>query len=185
MGIYLRQQGVSKNLYGFDSFEGFAPTVANDLKFGGSNPEWKQPGVMSETSLQLVQAKLRRFGLNNIQLVPGYFEHTLPKVADRAFSFVHLDCDAYDAYRECLNFFYQRLSPGGVILFDEYNDPPWPGCNRAVDEFLSDKAEKLQAIAHDNYEKYYIVKLGMPVEGRLSDGIKPGRNDKAGEPIPA
>ena len=50
------------------------------------------------------------------------------------------------------------MSVGAVILLDEYNDPPWPGCNKAVDEFLAERPESLQLISLDNYEKYYIVK---------------------------
>jgi O-methyltransferase len=158
MAIYAREKGIAKKLYGFDSFEGFAESVVEDLKLGGTNDEWKKPGGMSETSYGLVSGKIRTFGLQNIELVPGFFEVTFPKFTNHKFSFVHLDCDAYAAYRDCMIFFYPRLSPGGIVSFDEYNDPPWPGCNKAIDEFLADKPEKLQVIAKDNYEKYYIVK---------------------------
>jgi hypothetical protein len=47
--------------------------------------------------------------------------------------------------------------PGGIILFDEYNDSPWPGCNQAVDEFLVATSLKLEPITRDNYEKYLVV----------------------------
>jgi O-methyltransferase len=159
MAIYVRQRGIDKKLYGFDSFEGFAPSVVDDLRLGGTNDEWKTPGLMNDTSRERVASKAKVFGLSHVTLVKGYFDATFPAFSDAVFSFVHLDCDAYDAYRECLAFFYPRLSTHGIISFDEYNDPPWPGCNRAVDEFLSDKPEKLQVIACDNYEKYYFVKL--------------------------
>jgi predicted O-methyltransferase YrrM len=158
MAIYVKQQGINKNLYGFDSFEGFAPSVVEDLRLGGTNDEWKVPGNMSGTSLELVSSKAEVFRLSNVTLVKGYFDSTFPAFSNATFSFVHLDCDAYEAYRECLAFFYSRISTGGIISFDEYNDPPWPGCNKAVDEFLSDKPEKLRVIALDNYEKYYFIK---------------------------
>jgi hypothetical protein len=69
-----------------------------------------------------------------------------------------LDCDLYSSYKIGLEYFYLRMVPGGVILFDEYNDPPWPGCNQAVDEFLSARPETPQMIASDGYQKYYLVK---------------------------
>jgi len=71
---------------------------------------------------------------------------------------VHLDCDLYESYRTCLEFFYPRLSMGAVVLFDEYNDPTWPGCNKAVDEFLADKKERCLEIESDNQLKYFIRK---------------------------
>jgi hypothetical protein len=50
------------------------------------------------------------------------------------------------------------LTPGAIVVFDEYDDPAWPGCNAAVDEFLSDKPERLIEICRDNYVKTYFVK---------------------------
>ena len=58
-----------------------------------------------------------------------------------------------------MEFFYVRMSQHGVILLDEYSDPPWPGCNKAIDEFMADKPEKCKAIQRDNYVKYYIIKI--------------------------
>jgi O-methyltransferase len=158
MAIYLSQQKIAKTIYGFDSFEGFADSIVDDLRFGGTKDEWKQPGLFNDTSYKCVVAKAKTFGLKNIVLVKGFFNKTLPAYSSHRFSFVHLDCDAYDAYKECLNHFYPGLSAGAIISFDEYNDPPWPGCNHAVNEFLADKPEQLQVIALDNYEKYYLVK---------------------------
>jgi O-methyltransferase len=158
LALHATQQGIHKVFHGFDSFEGFAPTIANDLKLGGAPLSVKLPGGMNETSYDLVAAKVKALKLRNVQLYKGFFENTLSHCPAHSFSFVHLDCDAYDAYVECLAYFYPRLSCGGIILVDEYNDPAWPGCNKALDEFLATRPERLQVIAEDNYQKYYIVK---------------------------
>jgi hypothetical protein len=158
MAVWATQQNIKKTFYGFDSFEGFADSIVKDQQMGGVDIECKRPGGMNKTSYELVASKVKSFRLQNVQLRKGFFEHTLPEVSATQFSFVHLDCDAYDPYLQCLNFFYPRMSAGGIILLDEYNDPPWPGCNAAVDEFLAGRPESLQVIALDNYEKYYIVK---------------------------
>jgi O-methyltransferase len=160
MAIHVHQKGIRKKLLGFDSFEGLPDSVAFDARLGGPHGEWKRPGEMSNTSVELVLSKLRRFCVvDNVELVKGFFEKTLPGYADRRFSLVHLDCDIYSSYKECIAFFYPRVNSGGVILLDEYNDPPWPGCNKAIDEFLRDKPEKLREIVFDNYQKYYIAKI--------------------------
>lgn len=93
-----------------------------------------------------------------ISIHKGFFKDSLVKVEDQMFSFVHLDCDIYESYKQCLEFFYDRLSPGAIVLFDEYCDPPWPGCNQAIDEFMADKVEKIEKVSSDNYIKYYFVK---------------------------
>lgn len=159
MALFLNKQKSNKIIYGFDSFEGLDETVKIDLKLGGMNFFSKQVHGFNETSIENVSRKIKKWKLESrITLVKGYFKETLPQHGDKMFSFVHLDCNLYQSYKECMEFFYPRINKGAVILLDEYNDPPWPGCNKAVDEFLADKAETLQKIEMDNYQKWYLRK---------------------------
>jgi len=114
--------------------------------------------AFSDTSLEIVSEKLRRFGLNNVQLIKGFFQESLARCKEDRFAFVHLDGDTYASYRDCLVHVYPRLARGAIVVFDEYDDPAWPGCNKAVDEFLADKPERLQSINRQNFVKYYFVK---------------------------
>ncbi len=158
--LFLRRRAPRKRLFGFDSFQGLNETVARDVWMGGGDDERKQVGGFSNTSYEAVSQRVREFGLaDTAALVPGYFQDTLTGYANETFCFVHLDCVIYESYRTCLEFFYPRLVPGGVILLDEYKDPPWPGCTLAVDEFLADKPEKLTEIMSDNHIRYYLRKL--------------------------
>ena len=158
-GLFLRRRAPAKRLVGFDSFQGLNETVSRDVVLGGDDDERKRVGGFSNTSYEAVNQKVREFGLaETATLVPGYFQDTLAAYADWRFCFVHLDCVIYESYKACLEFFYPRLVAGGVILLDEYNDPPWPGCTLAVDEFLADKPEKLTEIKSDNHVRYYLRK---------------------------
>jgi len=65
----------------------------------------------------------------------------------------------YESYRQCLEFFYPRMASGGIILLDEYKDPPWPGCTQAVDEFMAGKPERISEISRDKHIKYYFRKV--------------------------
>jgi hypothetical protein len=159
-GLFLRRHAPAKTLFGFDSFEGLNDTVARDVVLGGEEDERKQVGGFSNTSLDNVQRQVLRFGLDRtVRLVPGYFQNTLPRFGGEQFCFVHLDCVIYESYRTCLEFFYPRMVRGGVILLDEYNDPPWPGCTMAVDEFLAGKREELREVKSENHVRYYFQKL--------------------------
>ena len=160
IGLFVRQRISSKVVLGFDSFEGLDETVKLDLELGGGHDHRKTIGGFSNTSYEGLVERVRRFGLEStVSVVRGYFQDTLIRYANHRFCFVHLDCVIYESYKQCLEFFYPRLVKGGVILLDEYNDPPWPGCTRAVDEFISDRPEKLVEIASDNQIKYYLRKL--------------------------
>jgi O-methyltransferase len=46
-------------------------------------------------------------------------------------AFVHLDCDQYRSYRESLDLLLPKISPGGMILCDDY---ALAGCAKAIDE---------------------------------------------------
>jgi O-methyltransferase len=156
---YLEEIGSPKRLLGFDSFRGFGEEIQYDLALGGAENEFKQKGGFDQTSFDHVWGKVLKFGLGaRVTLVPGFFRDSLQSVAGERFSFVHLDCDIYASYKECLEFFYPRTNAGGVILIDEYDDPPWPGCNQAVDEFLKGKPETLAEIDRNHHLKYYIRK---------------------------
>jgi O-methyltransferase len=160
LSIYLHSGGSPKRIFGFDSFEGFPADELKEeigLSAHGGDPNKNEAGF-KDTSVALVRGKLVLFGLDDVKLHKGYFSDTLAKCSNEVFSFVHLDCDLYGSYKDCLEFFYPRLNTGGIILFDEYNDPPWPGCNKAVDEFLADKPEQLQSIERQNYQKYFFRK---------------------------
>jgi hypothetical protein len=159
IALYLRDNRLAKRVFGLDSFQGFDESVHKDIALGGAADAEKRVGGFEATSLAGVRAKLAGLGLlDAVTLISGYFAETLKQLPENKFSFVHLDCDIYDSYCQTLGYFYYRMSPGGIILFDEYDDPPWPGCDLAVDEFLANKPEKPVFIQMDNYEKYYIQK---------------------------
>ncbi len=161
IALYLLENNVDKRVFGLDSFLGFDDRVNRDLQLGGAANAEKRIGGFDGTSFGYVSRKLACLGLaGRVTMLAGYFAHTFAMLPELKFSFVHLDCDIYESYRETLAYFYPRMSPGGIILLDEYNDPPWPGCNLAVDEFLADKSETLACVAADNYIKFYIEKQG-------------------------
>ncbi len=159
MARWLQDKHSPKHIFGCDSFAGFDDSIAPDLALGGAHTEQRHVAGFSRTSLDYVSNKLQDFEVaEQVSLVPGYFADTLSQLAGEEFSFVHLDCDIYQSYLDCLTFFYPRLNSGGVILLDEYDDPSWPGCNKAVDEFLATKPERLEKLCESNFIKYCIVK---------------------------
>jgi hypothetical protein len=159
-GLHLHSSGRPKHIFGFDSFKGFpAKDLKEELSLLGDAQDISMSEVgLKDISFALVRQKLVFFGLEHVVLYKSIFSDNLAKCADEVFSFVHLDCDLYGSYTDCLEFFYPLLSNAGIDLLDEFDAPPWPGCNKAVDEFLSDKPERLQRIESQNYVKYLFRK---------------------------
>jgi O-methyltransferase len=73
-----------------------------------------------------------------IRLVKGLFEDTLPRNGDVKIALAHIDCDWFDPVTLCLEYVWPRLSSGGIVILDDYND--WDGCKKATDGFLSRNA---------------------------------------------
>ncbi len=72
-----------------------------------------------------------------VRLHTGVFPETAGALANRRFSFVHVDAVLYRSVLSACEFFYPRLVTGGVMVFDDYLPPHCPGEKRAVDEFFA------------------------------------------------
>ena len=115
----------------FDTFQGMPETDAvKDLH---------RKGDFADTSLEQVKAYVGARDNSNVTFVPGLIPETLAPYSGRTFCFVHVDLDIYGAIRSACEFFYPRLEPGGIMLFDDYGFPSCPGARLAVDEFFADK----------------------------------------------
>jgi hypothetical protein len=117
----------------FDSFGGLSAPSAEDGDY------W-QGGDLA-ISEDVVRANLKEFP--NIEFHKGWIPDRFPDVADRAFSFVHVDVDLYQPTLDSVRFFYDRLSTGGILVCDDYGFLTCPGATEAIDEFLADKPEKM------------------------------------------
>lgn len=138
--LVLNSLGSNKKIFGFDSFEGL-PNPSDNDKIENKHPREALKGFFSDCSFLKLNTKINDLNLISIKLVKGYFSDTLSNYDEYKFSLVHLDCDLYDSYKECLNFFYDRVSEGGFIVFDEYDysQDVYPGAKKAIDEFLAKK----------------------------------------------
>jgi hypothetical protein len=76
-----------------------------------------------------------------VHFVKGLVEQTIPEAAPEQISILRLDTDWYESTRHELEHLYPRLSPGGVLLLDDYGF--WKGARQAVDEFLEATGERL------------------------------------------
>lgn len=61
----------------------------------------------------------------------------------RRFCFVYCDMDTEQATRDALVFFLPRLSPGGVIMFDDYGWGPCAGVKKAVDDVITAEGRRV------------------------------------------
>lgn len=148
--------GVERTYYGFDSFEGFpAPSTQDGATPITGKGYWANPPAAVLKVLRdgrIPEAVVR----DHVRLVKGWFEESIPKYEGKI-ALLHLDCDLYQSYKTCLEGLYDKVVPGGVIMFDEYGDERWAGATKAIDNFFADKPEVVQAHAKCSW-KHFAVK---------------------------
>ena len=118
----------------FDSFEGLSTPAPCDGDY------WHEGDL--RCSLQNFQHPD-----GNVIIHKGWIPDRFPDVKDRLFSFVHIDVDLHKPTADSMEFFYPRMSPGGMILLDDYGFTSCPGTKKAVDDFMQDKPEKITMLS--------------------------------------
>jgi hypothetical protein len=122
---YARQH--DRSVFLFDTFEGFETSDLSGIDANKSRE-------FADTSLDLVRQIV---GDESTIYVKGYFPESITEtVTERRFAIVHLDCDLYEPMKRALEFFYPRLSAGGLLIMHDYANPCWDGAKRAIDEYL-------------------------------------------------
>ena len=66
---------------------------------------------------------------------PGWIPDKFADVDEKKFCFVHIDVDLYEPTRASLAFFGERLTPGGILICDDYGFETCPGARLAMDEY--------------------------------------------------
>jgi len=148
MAYASQKYNAKRAIYLFDSFEGIPLAGLEDDQ---------QPGIVGEIthdrnvapekllvssgitvwSLEKVINNIHNWGLHTetILACKGWFEHTLPQVADMIskISILRLDGDLYSSTQVCLEYLYPKVSKGGYIIIDDY---ALAGCKKAVDQYI-------------------------------------------------
>ncbi len=140
--MYRKLHGLEeKKLIGFDAFGEFPKTnFSADISLreevilddGGNDgiPIHQMQKVLDE----------KKCG-KNVELIEGDICETVPgfikRNPDLKISFLHLDVDLYEPSVTILEFFYPRISKGGVLVLDDYNS--FHGETKAANDYFKDK----------------------------------------------
>jgi O-methyltransferase len=157
-GLLRKQLGFDRRIWAYDTFAGMTPPTDADFKPGeeeldvmkkfeqlereGRN-EWcyaSEEDVLSNFAA--------RVGHGELRTVKGPVEETLrePQNLPEKIAILRLDTDFYESTKAELETLYPRLSPGGVLIVDDYGE--WAGARKAVDEYFSGQAVWLHYVTH-------------------------------------
>ncbi|MEP6463445.1 MAG: TylF/MycF/NovP-related O-methyltransferase [Frankiaceae bacterium] len=144
-----------RHLYLFDTFQGMPPPAEKDRRRDGELAATllerapRQAGIWAVASKEDVQAGFDDvpYPPDKVHLIPGLVEETVPAQAPDQIAVLRLDTDWYASTKHELTTLYPRLSPGGVLLIDDYGW--WLGSRQAVDEYLAETGARLLLLRMD------------------------------------
>ncbi len=86
-------------------------------------------------SLEQVQENFRRYDLldDQVRFLKGWFKDTLPDAPIDALALLRIDGDMYESTHDAFSHLYPRLSPGGIVIVDDYHAVA--ACRRATHDY--------------------------------------------------
>ncbi|QNI38613.1 class I SAM-dependent methyltransferase [Edaphobacter sp. 4G125] len=153
MRAILKAYGVTdRRVWAADSFCGLPepnPDVTADT--GDVHHTFSELAV----SLEQVQENFRKYDLldEQVQFLKGWFSETLPTAPIERLAILRLDGDMYESTMDALEELYDRVSPGGFIIVDDYGAVE--GCRQAVCDFRRQRGIEAPIQAIDGFGVYW------------------------------
>jgi len=174
--------GDSRSYYLFDSFEGLPPAGELD----GEKAKEYQADVDAPyyfdncaAEMSFAEAAMKMSGASDVHFIKGWFDKTTgtTQIVNRGngvvssgasvgngaenIAVLRLDGDWYESTKVCLDNLFDKVAPGGIVIFDDYDY--WEGCTRAVHDFLSERKLPIRVREWMNSGVHHLVKEGGEV----------------------
>jgi len=144
----LRRGAADRRLWLYDTFAGLPmPDAAVDVDILGNRaidgwqaatlPDGQTYWAYADEADVRRNMALTGYPAEQLRFVPGMVEETLPATAPERIALLRIDTDWYASYRHVLHALYDRVVPGGVVIFDDYGH--FKGAKQAVDEFRAER----------------------------------------------
>lgn len=124
------------NYFLIDSFEGLSDILEEDKPIDTNFPQHKK----GDLSIDIKEVEILFKKFKNMHLIKGW----IPKVFElldenNKYKFVHLDVDLYQPTIDSLDYIYDKVVKGGIIITDDYQSPLFPGNQKAWEKYFKSK----------------------------------------------
>lgn len=117
----LNWNSLDKSLYLLDTFKGPDPRFLSPEEKAGRHLDPKHLAASKEFYATTVESVRENFAeWNRIHIVEGAIPETLSLVDAERICFLHLDLNCSPPEVAALDYFWDRLVPGGFVLLDDY-----------------------------------------------------------------
>jgi O-methyltransferase len=119
--------GITSRVYLCDTFTGVVKAGENDSFYKG--------GEHSDASKSIVDELINKLRLSNTEILTGIFpEETSEMVVDATFRFCHIDVDVFQSAKDIVEWIWDKLAVGGIIVFDDYGNKNCDGITKFIDQ---------------------------------------------------
>jgi hypothetical protein len=155
--VTLEPYNYHRKIIGFDTFEGFPDVASKDGRGEHAHVGAFGEGynIHSELLRSIAEFDANRFinQKHKIELIKGDANRTIPRyLADNPhvlISLLYLDFDIYEPTVTALTQLLPRIPKGGIVAFDEVNNPDWPGETLALLESLELRHHRLECVGYE------------------------------------
>ena len=133
--------GAGKTFYLYDTFSGFDPRYSSEADFPDAphlyafaQNEYGAPDIESGV-------RHRFSGKDYIVVTKGVVPDVLHQLAPDRIAFLHLDMNSPRAEAAALEVLFDRITPGGIVVFDDYGWKVFQKQKEAADRFMAARGQ--------------------------------------------
>ena len=164
LSAMLEPENLTRRIYGFDTFEGF-PSVREQDRSAFTDA---RTGDLCSNSYDELNELIREYDRDRflghvpkVELIRGDITRTVPHFAAShphlVVSLLYLDADMYEPTKVALETFLPRMPKGAVVVFDELDNPIWPGETAAAIDAIGLRNLSLRRLDWDPYIAFAVL----------------------------
>lgn len=118
---FLDWDSLNRTFYLLDTFEGVDLRFCSDEDIKGGAAKKNEAALQSGFYVQGVESVKANFSQwKNLRIIQGSIPETLSQVDTQSIAYLHVDMNCSPPEVAAMEFFWDRLLPGAVVLLDDY-----------------------------------------------------------------
>lgn len=125
-----------RTYYLYDTFAGLSERYASEHELLRNEFFRRFPDVYD-------RCRARFAGMQNVRIVKGVVPDVLEECAPRQIAFLHIDLNCARAERGALDVLFDRVTPGGFVILDDYGRLEFRAQQEMADAFVRARGERI------------------------------------------
>lgn len=135
--------GAKRTFYLFDTFEGFSPKYSSEDDFPLA-PQFYHSADRGYNVPQLYASVRERFlGKPYVKVIKGVVPDIISETSPNRIAFMHIDMNSAAPEVGALELLFERVSPGGMVIFDDYGWFLHKKQKDAEDHFMAERGQEI------------------------------------------